>query len=125
MRGPTGPSSERWFAPLLRFGRVVLLLDLALGIVVAALSIWRGWTSVAESSTAIIVGGVVLAGLGALPAVGPVLGALQPTQMQIPWRFPDMANEDRAPGVLRVSALLVTAGLLAIAYGVAVKTLFA
>ena len=125
MGGSTEPSRERWFAPLLRFGRVVLLLDLALGMVIGGLSIWQGWTSVGESSTAIIVGGLVLAGLGALPAVGPVLGALQPTQMQISWRFPDTANADRAPGVLRVSALLLTAGLVAMAYGVVVKTLFA
>ena len=125
MGGSTETSSERWFAPLLRFGRVVLLLDLALGMLIGGLSIWRGWTSVGESSTAILVGGLVLAGLGALPMVGPVIGALQPGQIQIPWRYPETATADRAPGVLRISALLLTAGLVAMAYGIVVKTLFA
>jgi len=125
MGGSADPSEERWLAPLWRFGRTVLLLDLALGMVVAALSIWRGWTSVVESSTAIFVGGLLLAGLGALPLVAPVLAAYQPAEMQLRLRYPETTNTDRAPGVVRISALLVTAGLVAIVYAVVVKTLIA
>ena len=134
-------SAEPWFAPLWRFGRTVMLIDLALGLVVVMLSTWQGWTSVAESWIAILVGGGVLAGIGLLPVLGPIMG---PALVSIVGMFagggydtagtlghqtypgyPDTTRDDRSPGMLRFSALLITAGLLAIAYALAVKTLFA
>ena len=130
-------SAEPWFAPLWRFGRTVMLIDLALGLVLVVLSIWQGWTSVAESWTAILVGGALLAGLGLLPVLGPIGG---PALVAIVGMFagsgyysaghqgypgyPDPTRDDRSPGMLRFSALLITAGLVAIAYATVVKLLF-
>ena len=122
MSDSAGDAAEPWFAPLWRFGRTVLLLDLAMSVVVAALSIWNGWTSAEESSTAILAGGVVLGVIGLLPFVAPMLAALQPQEVFT--QFPVASSEERPAGVLRISALFVTAGLLAIAYAAAVKTLF-
>ena len=130
-------SAEPWFAPVWRFGRTVLLIDLALGLVLVVLSIWQGWTSVAESWTAILVGGALLAGLGLLPVLGPIMGpalvgilglfasgGYASAGHQAYPGYPDTTRDDRSPGMLRISALLITAGLVAIAYATVVKLLF-
>ena len=120
-----GGSAEPWFAPVWRFARAVMLIDLLLCAVVAGFSVWNGWTSVEDSSTAILVGGIVLSGSGVLPFVLPLLEALPASQMQPRLLYPEPKTEVLGPGMLRISALLTTAGLLAIAYALAVKTLCA
>ncbi|MBA4181581.1 MAG: hypothetical protein C0506_13405 [Anaerolinea sp.] len=57
------------YGPYLRFARNVLLVDLAMGVVVLVVSVWRGWTSVEESTVAILAGGGALIGLAMLPGI--------------------------------------------------------
>ena len=119
--------AEPWFAPLWRFGRSVMVLDLVLGVAVFALSLWKGWTSVEESASAILAGGALYLVIAAVPVLGPVMAALDRTQLAYQFRAPvPAANENESgPQTRRISLLFVAAGLLAIAYGVAVKALFA
>ena len=123
---PMGGSAEPWFAPVWRFARGVMLIDLSMGLVVVALSVWKGWSSVEESSTAILIGGLVLGAIGVLPVAGPMVsGAFGAGLNTDPLRnqLPQASLVD--PSIMRIFAMFIAAGVLALVYAVVIKTLFA
>ena len=113
--------AEPAYAPYLRFARNVLLVDLLMGAAVFVVSVWQGWTSVEESTTAIFGGGAILLGLAILPAVGPWLSIifyspLSNSPMNDYARFHAIAGRDDLKAMRpRATMTLFAAGFIPVA----------
>ncbi len=104
----------------LRFGRNVLLIDLAMAAVALGLSIWQGWTSLEEWTAVIFGGGAVLLVLAILPTMGPVLNTVSPA---LPGRVGGydprlevLGAAERGPAFARITATLLVAGFIPVLF---------
>jgi hypothetical protein len=117
-------------APFVRFARNVLVIDALMVALVLVLSVWRGWTSLEESSNALFGGGLVLVVLALLPLAGPWLGVMfytpvSNTTMNEYARIQAMAgHEDLKTMKPPATLTLFAAGLLPIGYALLVHALF-
>ena len=129
--------AEPAYVPYLRFARNVLLVDLVMGAAVFVVSVWQGWTSVEESTTAIFVSGGALLVFAGLPFAGPMLEGLNRGQGGLggPVVYEHYAattadtlkrmEQNRFSSAhLRFTLTLVAAGAIPMAYAATVSALF-
>ena len=117
------------FVPYLRFGRNVLIVDLAMGLVVLVVTISRGWTSLEESTLAILAGGVAILALALLPGLassGSTAFGMNGTVNSGTYTYFATMQPDTTPRDnfgQGITWTLLAAGFIPLAYAVLVATL--
>ena len=122
------PDAESAWAPYLRFGRNVLIVDAIATVIVMAYCLKSGRTSVEDSAFALFIAGAVLLALAVLPSIAKssyISGYGSFYVNRNLERFYELPSQVEAgEEQLHMSAILLAAGILPILYSLAVALLF-